>query len=300
MIIGQHNALAVTLGRFWLSAKTHSHNGTNQVAAAVQPAMLAERRQEEWKVSADSACTISTCCSGTSKLRLSRCDRRHDIKELDRNLLHFSANDDKLSMSIEDETISAFYDTTVEKVSVEDGGSHLQFKLPWSSDPKTLSNNYTQAKISLLRLRKKLQSQPEIITKYCEKMQAAIDEGHLLRLPKKDAERKSTKQSHPVNYILHFNTSQAKFRVVFDTARELEGVLLNQLLARGPILMQSLPSILQRLGEKMNGLASDIANMFFRLEFMLRIGTCFVFCGLTSQTCKETLLRFNFKWYHMA
>ena len=65
MPIGLHNALDITLGRFWLSAKTHSHNGTNQVAAAIQPAMLAERGQEQWKVSADGACTISTCPSGT-------------------------------------------------------------------------------------------------------------------------------------------------------------------------------------------------------------------------------------------
>ena len=266
MSIGQHKALDIPLGRFWLSAKTHSHNGTNQVAAAIQPAMLAERGQEQWKISANGACTISTCCPETSKLRLSRCDRLHDIKELEKNPLHSSVNDEKLSMSIEDETISAFYDTTVEEVSVEDGRTHLQFKLPWSSDPGTLSNNYTQAKTSLLRLRKKLQSQPEIMAKYCEKMQAAIDEGHLLRLPHKGDEGKSTKQSHPVNYILHFNTSQAKFRVVFDAAREFGGVSLNQLLARGPIFMQSLPSILQRFGEKKYGLASDIANMFFQIR----------------------------------
>ena len=148
MPIGQHKALDVTLGRFWFSAKTYSHNGTNQEAAAVQPAMLAERGQEQWKVSADGACSISTCCPGTSKLRLSRCDRLHNIEELERNPLHFSANDDKLSMSIEDETILAFYDPTVEKILVEDGGTHLQFKLPSSSDPRTLSNNYTQAKTS--------------------------------------------------------------------------------------------------------------------------------------------------------
>ena len=67
MPIGLHNALDITLGRFWLSAKTLSHNGTNQVAAAIQPAMLAERGQEQWKVSADGACIVSTCPSGTDQ-----------------------------------------------------------------------------------------------------------------------------------------------------------------------------------------------------------------------------------------
>ena len=171
------------------------------------------------------------------------------MKELERNPLLFSANDDKLSISEEVETISAFYDTTVKKVPVENGGTHLHFKLPWSSDSRTLSNNYTQAKTLLLRSRKRLQSQPENMAKYCEKMQA-INEGHLLQLPNNGAEGNSTEQSYPVNYILLFNTSQAKFRVVFDAVHEFEGVSLNQLLATGPIFMQSLPSILQQFGGK--------------------------------------------------
>ena len=52
------------------------------MAAAIHPAMLAGRGQEQWKVIADGACTIWTWCPGTSKLRLSRCDRLHDIKDL--------------------------------------------------------------------------------------------------------------------------------------------------------------------------------------------------------------------------
>ena len=78
-------------------------------------------------------------------------------------------------------------------------------------------------------------------------------------------------------YIPHFNTTQAKFRVVYDAAREYRGVSLNKLLCRGPIFMQSLRAILIRFGERKHGIAGDIANMFFQIRIapedrdMLRI-----------------------------
>ena len=71
--------------------------------------------------------------------------------------------------------------------------------------------------------------------------------------------------SKPRYYIPHFNTSQSKFRVVYDAAREYHRILLNGLLERGLIFM-SLRSIFIRSGEKMHGIAGDIANMFFQIR----------------------------------
>ena len=85
-------------------------------------------------------------------------------------------------------------DTVVERVALENRKIHLQFKQPWSSDPGTSSNNYTRAEMSLVRSCK-MQPQPDIMAKYGEKMQAAINEGHLLWLPNKDSEGKSTEPS---------------------------------------------------------------------------------------------------------
>ena len=65
-------------------------------------------------------------------------------------------------------------------------------------------------------------------------------------------------------YIPHFNTNQRKFKVVYDAAHEFHGVFLNKLLAKGPIFMQILSSILLRFGKKYS-LASDIENMFFQI-----------------------------------
>ena len=103
-------------------------------------------------------------------------------------------------------------------------------------------------------------------------MQAAIDEGHIVKLPPEALERPSS-----VYYIPHFNTQQTKFRVVYDAAREFHGMSLNKLLGKGPIFMKTLSSILLRFGERKYGLISDIKNMFFQIRIhpddrdMLRI-----------------------------
>ena len=94
-----------------------------------------------------------------------------------------------------------------------------------------MPDNYYKAKCVVLSFRKRLNSQPETMAKYCEKIDKAIKEGHLVPV-QKSSEFTSSSNSTPKYYIPHFHTSQAKFRVVYDAAREFQGVSLNQLLAR--------------------------------------------------------------------
>ena len=99
----------------------------------------------------------------------------------------------------------------------------------------------------------------------------------MIRIPEDKFHLDLQDKSRPQYYIPHFNTTQAKFRVVYDAAREYRGVLLNKFLCRGPIFMQSLRAILIRFGERKHGIAGDIANMFFQIRIapedrdMLRI-----------------------------
>ena len=112
------------------------------------------------------------------------------------------------------------------------------------------------------------------MAKYCEKMKAAIEEGHLVKLPPQPQPSRVTERMKPVYYIPHFNTDQKKFNVVYDATREFHGV---SLLAKGPIFMQTFSSILLRFGEKKYGLASELRILFFQIRIhsddrdMLRI-----------------------------
>ena len=220
---------------------------------------------------------MSHTFNSLSKIRLSPDDRKEDMVFIEHDPFYCSPSDEKLAMSITDEEVLKFYRDTVEKVVLENGETHLQFKLPWAKDPKSMPNNYFQAKTALMKLQSKLKDQPEIRDKYCEKIDAAINQGHIVRIADDDLQQDLNDDSKLQYYIPHFNTAQSKFRVVYDAAREYRGVSLNKLLSRGPIFMQSLRSILIRFGEKKYGLAGDIANMFFQIRIdpadrdMLRI-----------------------------
>ena len=117
-----------------------------------------------------------------------------------------------------------------------------------------------------MRLQTKLNNQPELRSKYCEKIEGAIEQGHIVRIADKDFKNDINNKSKPQYYIPHLNTTQNKFWVVYEAATEFRGISLNKLLNRGLVFMQSLRSILRRFGEKKYGLAGDIANMFFQIQ----------------------------------
>ena len=267
--LGNEDAIAIGFGKLWLSSGEVHDSSVNQVQS-IQPALVTSH--EEVKLF-----PLSTQIDGKQKISPTMLDlpflatkvigglllteeRQESLKKLEKNPLECSLEDDELAMSISDEKVLQQYQLHVE-VGLENGERHLQFELPWISDKATMPENYAQAKTVLLKLRKRLQSQPDTMKKYCEKLEKAINEGHLTPIHDED-----NKDALPKYYIPHFHTSQAKFRVVYDAARENQGVSLNQLLARGPIFMQSLQSILIRFGEKRYGIAADISNMFFQIR----------------------------------
>ena len=252
---GINNALEFDLGQFWLSSETQLDSiVSNLVANSV--ADLEEKRHVEQippRVKAD-----CTHFGTTSKVRLLPQDRESDLERLKQDLLYTSPNDNKLTMSRVDEAVLRNYEENVQLVTLSDGKSHLQFSLPWSRDPAIMKDNYSRARDVLLRLKNRLNSRPELRSKYCDKIETAIAEGHILRVPDEVLREEKGDTSKPRYYIPHFNTSQSKFRVVYDAAREHHGISLNKMLERGPIFMQSLKAILLRFGEKRYGVAGDI------------------------------------------
>ena len=80
-----------------------------------------------------------------------------------------------------------------------------------------------------------MSSQLTLRAKYCEKIEAAIAERHIVKFSV-DSQDDAT----PKHYLQHFNTLQTKVRVVYDAARKSSGTSLYGLMARGPIFMQSM------------------------------------------------------------
>ena len=257
---GGSEEAAHELGTFWLSTSTQNDVSTSDdIIAVADP-------------------THPPTPAGL-KIRFAPEDRKSDFERLIKDPLHSSKNDNKLSTSRKNDQILQWYHSSVKEVQLENCETHLEFRLPWETDPRSglLQNNYQQTKAALYSLKKKLQANPTLKSKYCEKIERAIKDGHLVRVDDEILEGNAFNESKPCFYIPHFNTSQAKFRVVYDAAREYRGVSLNDMLERGPIFMQSLRSILIRFYEHKYGVASDITNMFFQIQIapedrdMLRI-----------------------------
>ena len=203
-----------------------------------------------------------------SKVRLAPSDRHDDVVKSENNILHRSTDNNKVAMSMEDEKALKNFKETMKLVKVDNDKNHLEFPLPWTHDPDNMQNNFEQAEDALLSLQHRLRNKPDVRSQYCKKIDAAIQEGHLIGNPEDKLHLDLQDKSRPQYYTPHFNTTQAKFCVVYDAAREYRGVSLNKLLCRGPIFMQSLQAILIRFGERKHGIAGDIANMFFQIRFV--------------------------------
>ena len=138
-----NKVVSVDIGMFWLSSKTNPVcSGVNGIAAALQPAISANDNKPFHPVEQKTL----------SKVRLSRQDREDDLRNIESDPMHVSYNDDKLTMSIQDEAILTHYADNVKEVQLENGETHLQFKFPWIANTNTMPNNKSQASNALVRL----------------------------------------------------------------------------------------------------------------------------------------------------
>ena len=89
-------------------------------------------------------------------------------------------------------------------------------------------------------------------------------------LEKVEEDEKWDFEKKPVNYISHFATSLQKFRVVYNGTLQLNGIIPNDMMYRGPIFIESLIGILIRFRQHAYAVVGDIKNMFFQIKLHSR------------------------------
>ena len=162
---------------------------------------------------------------------------------------------DVTSPSIEDKIALKFVEENTSKQ-----GNHFQIGMPWRTEKNNIPNNKLVAEKRLVYLKRKLQSNSDLHSKYTCAIQDYLDSGYATSLPH-DAPDPPT----GVWYIPHhgvLNPNKPKLRVVFDCAASFQGKSLNDHLYQGPDLMSSLVGILARFREKQIALVADIKAMF--------------------------------------
>ncbi|XP_037873734.1 uncharacterized protein LOC119630005 [Bombyx mori] len=135
--------------------------------------------------------------------------------------------------------------------------------LLWKTDNVSLPDNYNNSLKRLINIENKLDRNSELKQKYTEQMEALVAKGYAEPAPK-------TKTENRTWYLPHFAVvnplKPEKLRVVHDAAARTRGVALNDMLLKGPDLLQSLPGVIMRFRQHNITVIADIKEMFIQVK----------------------------------
>eukprot|EP00794_Sanderia_malayensis_P002620 gene2620-3033_t len=140
-------------------------------------------------------------------------------------------------------------------------GNRYQVRLPWKKGVVTPSGSYGMALKRLSMTERRLENNLELKKKYHLAMEEYFKEGYADRIEGKPTEEGWYLPHHPVVS----ETKNTKVRIVFDSAAKVKGVSLNDLLEKGPNLLNDLTGILLRFRRYRYAIAGDISKMFLQI-----------------------------------
>ena len=140
-------------------------------------------------------------------------------------------------------------------------GSHYQVRLPWKQEITKPTGSYDLAFRRLRMTEKKLEKNPELKKKYHSAMEVYFFGRYAEKIEEQPTEEDWYLPHHPVIS----DTKNTKVRIAFDSAAKVKGVSLNDLLEKGPNLLNNLTGILLRFRRYTYAVAGDISKMFLQI-----------------------------------
>ncbi|XP_045784625.1 uncharacterized protein LOC123880521, partial [Maniola jurtina] len=151
----------------------------------------------------------------------------------------------------------------LEKTTKRTAEGRYETGLLWRTEDVTLPENYENSLKRLFNIEKKIDRDPKLKQKYTDQMEALISKGYAEPAPKQKTAGKTW-------YLPHFAVinpmKPEKLRVVHDAAAKTKGVALNDMLLKGPDLLQSLPGVVMRFRQHMIAVTADIKEMFMQVK----------------------------------
>ena len=136
--------------------------------------------------------------------------------------------------------------------------------LPWKSYPPYLHSNKPMAEHRLSLLKKRLQRNPVIFSKYKDFIDDLLQKNYAQKVKVEDLGKLATwyLPHHPV-----FHPQKPdKVRVVFDCSAKYRETSLNDQLLQGPDLTNTLVGVLTRFRQEPVAFMSDIESMFYQVR----------------------------------
>ena len=143
--------------------------------------------------------------------------------------------------------------------------THYEIALPLRSREICLPSNRSQAEQRAHYLKRKLNKNPEFLTKYCQFMTTMLENGHAEKVPNTEKPKKGKMWYIPHHGVYHKDKPE-KIRIVFDCSAKFRGISLNDCLYQGPDLTNSLIGVLLRFRQERIAIQGDIESMFYQVQ----------------------------------
>ena len=150
------------------------------------------------------------------------------------------------------------------EASVKHKDGHYEIALPWKNYPPCLEDNKRLAEHRLSLLKKRLQRDPALLSKYAAFMEDLLSKGYAQRVQDNKLGSLNTHWYLPHHPVFHPKKPD-KTRVVFDCSAKYRGTSLNDQLLQGPDLTNSLVGVLTRFREERVAFMSDVESMFYQV-----------------------------------
>lgn len=140
---------------------------------------------------------------------------------------------------------------------------HWHAKYPWTEDPATLPNNRKAVEATFLRTEKQLSKEPEWKAAYAAQIHEMVNRRAAMKLSKDILQS----WTGPVWYISHLialnpHSVSTPVRLVWNSSQKCRGLSLNDILIKGPDVLNPIRAVLLRFRTGVYAALGDIRKMY--------------------------------------
>ncbi|XP_054601662.2 uncharacterized protein [Nothobranchius furzeri] len=140
---------------------------------------------------------------------------------------------------------------------------HWHASYPWVRDPASLPGNRKAVEATFLQTEKQLSKEPGWKTAYTEQVYDMLDRRAAIKLTQEEI----TGWEGPVWYISHLiaptpHSVTTPIRLVWNSSQKFQGVSMNDLLMKGPDVLNQIRAVLLRFREGTYAALGDIRKMY--------------------------------------
>ncbi|XP_068696909.1 uncharacterized protein [Montipora foliosa] len=143
---------------------------------------------------------------------------------------------------------------------------HYEIPLPFKSGFTSIPNNMSQALARNDCLKKKLMKDPKLRQDYKDFMTELVAKGYACKVPLNQAIPEDGKVWYIPHHGVYHPHKPTKIRVIFDCFAQFKGLALNNILYKGPDLINSLVGVLTRFREDRIAVMADVESMFYQVR----------------------------------